>query len=190
VSYENKIIAGTMTGVYVSTDNGEHWTPMSNNGLVDMRVMTLVVMGNEIYVGTNVGGVFHSSMNGANWISANSGLSRPEAGLPTLRVASLIARDGILFAGTPLGIYTSANKGESWLNVPSASNVYINCLVEHGDDIFPGTYGHGVLVSHNDSIWRSVSGGLTDMDVMSMAIGQQEIIAGTVGSGAFISHLT
>jgi hypothetical protein len=109
--------------------------------------------------------------------------------LPTLPVASLIARDGILFAGTPLGIYTSANKGESWLNVSSANNVYINCLVEHGNDIFAGTYGHGVLVSHNNSIWRSVSGGLTDLDVMSMAIGQQEIIAGTVGSGAFISHL-
>jgi len=62
-SYSN-IFAGTSGGgVYVSGDNGAHWTAM-NNGIKNSSVEAFAVAGSALYASTFGAGVFQSSDDG------------------------------------------------------------------------------------------------------------------------------
>jgi len=59
----NRLFAGTWQGVYTSTNGGSSWTEM-NNGLFDddVNCMDFDATNGVLYVGTNGGGVFRSSV--------------------------------------------------------------------------------------------------------------------------------
>jgi len=54
-SYGRNILAGTGgNGVYLSTDFGAHWS-LVNNGLTNLNVLSLLISGTKLYVGTQAG---------------------------------------------------------------------------------------------------------------------------------------
>ena len=55
----NKLYMGSIYGVFLSEDNGQHWRQL-NAGLLDIYVTSLAVTGNQLLAGTRVGGVFIS----------------------------------------------------------------------------------------------------------------------------------
>lgn len=65
-----RIIVGTESGIYFSTDNGQTW---SFSGLQDYAVSSIVIAGRTVFVGSNKG-VFRSD-NMQSWLSLNNGLS-------------------------------------------------------------------------------------------------------------------
>jgi hypothetical protein len=67
------LVAGTVGGVFVSTNNGDSWT-RANTGLVNPYTNCLAVYGNTIFAGT-YDGVFVSTNGGATWKGENSGLT-------------------------------------------------------------------------------------------------------------------
>ena len=86
------------SGVFLSTNNGSTWNPISN-GLPsdDLDVNSIANSGGSILAGTNEG-VFLSSNNGSSWTAVNNGLSN-------LNVLSIISDGDNIFAGTYNGVF-------------------------------------------------------------------------------------
>jgi len=67
------LFAGTIGGVFLSTNNGTSWTAAST-GLTNYYVWALAVSGTNLFAGTYGGGVFLSTNNGTTWTAASAGL--------------------------------------------------------------------------------------------------------------------
>src|SRR5581483_6985499 len=66
----SQLFCGMATGIFVSTDKGDSWTPM-NSGLKDVGVQTLVVDGTTLFAGTSKGGVYRSMDSAKTWSAIN-----------------------------------------------------------------------------------------------------------------------
>jgi hypothetical protein len=83
-------MAGTHShGIYISTDNGTIWNQV-NNGLSNNIILSFLVNGNNVFVGTG-NGLFLSTNNGAYW---------QQVGLENIEVLSLNIRRDYIYAGT------------------------------------------------------------------------------------------
>jgi hypothetical protein len=155
------LFAGTYNGMFISSDNGDSWTPV-NNGLKNYYVRSLAVSGNNIFAGT-YGGVYLSTDKGNSWNAMNTGMP---SSYDTIAY-SLAVKDSIIFAGiegsTSDGVYLSTNNGDSWTPVnngfPTTNQglPQIMSLGISGSNIFAGT-GNGIFVSSNNGgLWTEVS---------------------------------
>ena len=113
----------------------------------------------EIYVGTQYGGVFRSINNGDNWTARNNGLKSYEI--------NCLAIDGDeLYAGTRLGgsdgVYHSSDDGITWTNFPYLWTSYeSSCIAASGDNVYVGTAGGGNFFSHDGGLtWASSISGI------------------------------
>ncbi len=87
------IYAGSdLWGVYLSSNNGNSWTPV-NTGLVNLEISSLAVKGNQTFAASRMHGVYLSTNNGGSWGAWNKGLP-----YPTL-VQSLAINGDTIFAG-------------------------------------------------------------------------------------------
>jgi hypothetical protein len=96
INNDGHIFAGTYYGgVFRSTDNGNHWSPI-NTGLTNLFINALAInSAGHIFAGTFFGGgVFRSTDNGDTWRQINTGLTNRSVG------SLVINLDGHIFAGT------------------------------------------------------------------------------------------
>jgi hypothetical protein len=85
------VVAGTMTGVFRSTDNGLHWTE-GNAGLLSHWVFALAAAGDNFFAATS-SGLYVSTTGGTTWTSVMSGT--------TMYYVQAIGTDGTyLYSGT------------------------------------------------------------------------------------------
>jgi len=147
-------------------------------------VQTITIAEPQIFIGTNQGGVYRSTDNGASWSQINSGLTNTD-------VTALKFSGSNLFAGTSFGgIFRSTNNGANWTEVNSGLSVlFINTLAVSGSNIFAGARysvtGGGVFLStNNGNEWAYV--GLTDQEVYSFAVSGSNLFAGT-DAGVFVT---
>jgi photosystem II stability/assembly factor-like uncharacterized protein len=103
----NTVFLGTAgTGVYINGPNNS-WI-LSNLGLSNLNISSLVVMGTNVFAGTLGGGIYISDISNINWSTVNTGL-------PTMAIQSLgVAENKYILAGFRGGVYTSANAGTLW----------------------------------------------------------------------------
>jgi hypothetical protein len=92
----DKIFAGCIDGVYLSSDRCNHWKKI-NEGLTCKQVNDIVVNEHMIIAGTD-SGVFYSCQEKIHWILINNGL-------PLIKINTLALQGSILFAGTIEGIF-------------------------------------------------------------------------------------
>jgi hypothetical protein len=180
----SNIFAGTGTGVYLSTNNGNNWTAV-NNGLTDTYISSLGITGNNIFAGT-FSGIFLSTNNGGLWTPINTGLP------PNYTTLAFAFNDTNVFAATPKGVFLSSNKGGNWKEVSTGlpkntyGNINITSLAANGNYIFAGL-AEGLYISNNNgSNWMAV-GNTGLQNTMSVVFRDNYIFAGTWGSGVFIS---
>ncbi|HRH38795.1 MAG TPA: sialidase family protein, partial [Flavobacteriales bacterium] len=118
VYYNNvSLFSGTHVGVYKSTDNAVSWT-LSNTNLPTASAANCVKQffhynGTTfaVYngaVGSNAGGIWRSTDEGANWFSGNGGLSS------NMIIGQIAQMNGVLYAATTSGLYQSTNLGVGW----------------------------------------------------------------------------
>jgi len=64
----NHIFAGTVAGIYTSSNNGASWSDVTLN-LPHMPVGSLAVSGTKLFAGVDIKGVWHSQLSGIIGIS-------------------------------------------------------------------------------------------------------------------------
>jgi hypothetical protein len=181
------LFTGPGAGVSLTTDNGAEWTDMSD-GLTNMNVWSLSMIGTSIFAGTYKGGVFRSTNNGTTWTEVNTGLNG-------LDVGPLAVIGSTLFAGdqSGAGVSRSTNNGATWSTANGSTTwntCAVNALASSGSTLYAGTgYGVGGVLrsTNNGTSWTRVNNGLTDNYIMSLAAGGATVYAGTDGGGVFRS---
>jgi hypothetical protein len=180
------LFAGTYSGAYFSTDNGDHWSATGSLPFPSGRVLSLAVMGSLVFAGTD-GGVCRSSDNGTSWKAIDSGL--PDRSL----IHSLTVSGTKVYAGTHShGVFLSVDSGATWTadsGLPATTSVY--SLAVNGKLIFAGTWGAGVFrLSNDQTAWVAANSGLpanaTVAYVLSLAATGAGVAAG-IGSAIYTS---
>ncbi len=109
---ENKIFAGTMDGLLISTDSGNSWFE-SENELSGKKILSIKNMNNgNLIASTTNEGIFISSDGGDSWNSGNNGLSGE-----SLTIFKIYVENQKIYIATRGGIYVSDNNAESWTNI-------------------------------------------------------------------------
>lgn len=134
----NNIFAGDgVSGVWLSTNNGNTWT---QTALRIGNILSLAVSGNNIFAGTNDGyGVYLSTNNGTSWT---------QTALNNNMVYTIIVSGSNIFAGTDNGVYLTTNNGTSWIQKNQGFNVtpLVGALLIANNYIFAENSGY--------SLWR------------------------------------
>jgi photosystem II stability/assembly factor-like uncharacterized protein len=136
-----------------------------------------------LYTGTR-GGVYRSTDGGDNWVANNAGLT----GLGVLSL-TLDGPRGILYAGTPEGIYRgSADGSGNWIaiGVPSMGSVTSIAIDPTDFRTLYATSSTGGIFKSTDqgTTWSAVNQGLTMTDIRSILVHPQNpnlLYAGGVG---------
>ena len=181
------LFAGTFGGgVFLTTDNGGRWSPV-NAGLTDYNVLSLAVAGPTLFAGTT-DGVYRSFNGGWTWTASSSGLA------PNAWIWSIAASGRNLFAGA-YGVFLSTDNGAGW--TPTITGLYPYMQVwalaltpsssGSAANLFAGGPVEGVYSSSdNGENWTWANTGLTNADVLSLAVVGRDLLAGT-GGGVFLS---
>jgi hypothetical protein len=168
ISFGPYLIAGRLgavSGVYVSSDQGEHWSPGSDT----VGANSLAVLGTSI-IAAGSGVVYRSTDVGMSWTTSSSGL-------PLLNVLSVL--DTNIFVGTEgLGVFRSTDRGSTW-SPTGITYGSIRALVSSGTEIFAGEWGSGVYRSiDNGATWTAANAGLPQRGyVSSLCTHGTEILA-------------
>jgi hypothetical protein len=165
-------------GVFLSTDNGTNWTEV---GLWSMSVVSMVVSGNNIFVGSYEQGLWRSTDNGTSWNLVSNSFTNQS-------VWSLVISGDNIFAGTyEGGVYFSTDNGTNWTQVNKGLNpTYVQTFAISGMNIFAGTTSGVFLSTNNGTNWVPVNNGLTNSNVQSLAVIGNNILAGTYGNGVYL----
>ena len=128
---------GYTYGPYLSTDDGATWAPKYTGiyGL-GLQVTAMVFSGSNIFAATVNAvvpypmGIFISTDGGTTWNTCNTGLGN-------LTVYGLILVNGVLYAATAAGIYSSLNNGALW-ELSGLSSLVANTLFYFNNSIYAG----------------------------------------------------
>lgn len=131
------IYAGAFNALYRSTDMGFTWTNSSTGIYPGDDVMGVTSIGNDLYAVTRTTGTYKSTNNGTSWVNVNNKIAQ---------FNSIIAYNGILYAGTNTGNYTSSTKGRRWDPYNDGLLYYKNTLslAVLNNRLFAGTDQTGV----------------------------------------------
>jgi photosystem II stability/assembly factor-like uncharacterized protein len=108
------------------------------------------------------------------------------------QINSFFANGTNIFAGSPVGIFSSINNGNSWspINTGLPENNQKYSFTAVGNTVFVGTEGYGIFAStNNGATWNPANNGLTNNDISSMKTNGTFLYAGTYG-GIFTSSDT
>lgn len=101
---------------YVSTVNasGDIKWELIGPGDADQVTSLSISDTGDVFMGTDIGGIYHSSNSGASWKPVNHGLKNLDITTPVL-IADNSGK--ALFVGTRGGLYKSQDGGENWVNI-------------------------------------------------------------------------
>ena len=141
------------------------------------RINCLLVKGSNIFAGSLANGVYLSTNNGSNWAVKDTGL--PSAcGIGTL----VIKGDSIFAATYATGIYLSPNNGSNWVACGDTGLPGASLLAIKGDTIFAGARMY--LSTNNGNNWTGINGGFSVNSVLSIAVSDSNVYAGTSSGGS------
>jgi hypothetical protein len=174
------MLAGTWYGVAKSTNSGDSWPTMPDNGLPsNAGVTALAVKGSAIFAGvsaSSVGGtgVFRTTNNGGTWTTRNTGLAN------TI-INALALTPTEVFAGTPTGLSRSLDDGAHWTAVSgSLGEDPINSLMSVGSTVLAGTTTGIFASSTTDDSWTDIRGNIPEgTSVTAIGIADNQLLVGT-----------
>jgi photosystem II stability/assembly factor-like uncharacterized protein len=165
--------------VVIAVDAKWARSPGIDGGLIQ----SFLVSGNTIFAGTDLGGVFRSTDNGASW--APSGLLQTD-------IMALQSFGGAVFAATNHGVRRSTDGGVTWTEVnnglPKLDDKYKPAIsfAIVGSTLFTGTQDGIYKTTNNGADWTISSNGLpnksgttTPVPVGSLLVNGATLFAGT-----------
>ena len=115
---DTNLFAGTDSGVFLSTNNGDSWSSVSNGLPQYVDVLALAISGRNLFIGTVSYGVFLSTNNGESWSAVDSGLTATNLPDGGTNVSGLAVKDSTVFITVNQDIgnsdFRSTNNGRSW----------------------------------------------------------------------------
>ena len=134
----NVLFLGTDDGVYKNTVGQNNWTHVST-GLTNMYIKSLCVSGNNLYAGTQGGGIFKSVNDGGLWVDVSTGIPL------FANVTCFAASTGNVFAGTDNGVFVTTNNDTTWTNINlGLTDTSITVMTASTNYLWAGTTSQGV----------------------------------------------
>jgi len=188
------LYAGTDDGnIQISKDGGYTWTLINKNlpnGLYVSRVLASQYVEGRVYVTLNgyrndnfTPYLFVSEDYGNTWASLGNDLPSE----PLNVVKEDPAFDNILYLGSDNGLYTTFNRGKSFMalgNLPSVP-VHDIAIQKTANEIVIGTHGRSIYIASLDSIhkvYKSLATKVVNMDTSIMNNDDKKINAGEAAS--------
>jgi len=195
-------LAGTLVGLFRSTDGGASWTPV-HKGLRSPFVRCLalsptITVDGIAAAGTSESGLHLSYDRGLTWQRHEFWSSHPS--INAIVFSPVFATDGTIFtATTDQGIYMSRNRGRSWSaadnGLPQAEITALALSPQFAANamIVAGVSGYGIWKSESGGkAWVEMDGPGTSSDVVALAFSPSDpdgttIVAGYETDGLFSS---
>jgi photosystem II stability/assembly factor-like uncharacterized protein len=170
----NLFIVVPNTGIYRSSDNGEHWNPV-NFEITSTLLFSFALNGANLFV-TKSGAAYRSTDNGNSWDRLQ--LNR------TVGSIAVIGSD--VFAGTyGEGVLRSTDNGDSWTPVNSGlTGLTVRSLAASGTDLYVEITGNSgsFRSTDNGANWTALESSLMSGKVYSAAnIGTNKIVSTSGG---------
>lgn len=147
-------------------------------GINRQRISAVIANNSDAFVGTDIAGVFRHS-NGT-WSPYNVGL--------TASISALAYGGNVLYAGSPLGIYRSTNRGLEWTAVNTGlANKSIQAIAATESIIFAATEGGVFRSQDSGTTWTSVNNGLTELNAKNIMISGSTVFVATSTGTVFRS---
>ena len=187
-SKDSRVFAGTMQGVYVTSDGGKNWFS-SNAGLpANGRVTAFASTDTLIFAGVHNGGVYISTDNGVSWSTAGAGLTDSNVTcLASVVLPGSTARR--LLAGTARrGLFASTDNGTNWTPVDlGLSSLQVDALASDGSVVF-AALEEGVRVSSDAGLhWGEAGTGTPTRLVTGLGLVGTNLYVGTNRSGVYLT---
>lgn len=169
VDSSGNVSAGTQSGIYLTTDNGNTWTSSYGRGF---GYSFAISRNGNIYAGISdgpfQGGVLRSTNNGRNWVNITTILDHV--------YAIAINSSGHLFAGVEQGAFRSTDDGATWTKIfpgPNDTAVLKICVGQNGY-IYLSSNGISRIYrsSDNGNSWTGLSKGLGNYRIRAIVNGE------------------
>ena len=199
---ERICLAGTLVGLFRSTDGGDSWTP-TYTGLRSPFVRSLALSptftsDGIAAVGTSEAGLHLSYDHGTTWQRHEFWSAHPSINAVAFSPA-FDTDNTIVAATTTHGVYASDNRGRSWNGIdsglPEAEITALALSPAFVEDSFivVGVAGHGLWKSESGGeTWVRVDGPQATSDVVALAFtnndhSENTLVAGYENEGLFVS---
>jgi len=177
--FGNTLLAGTLAGIFRSTDEGASWIDVNNNW-TRQNISSFTKSDSTIFAGGSDLRLFRSTDDGITWLYRNTGFS----------LGPISSGNGKLFAAAMYeGAYSSTDNGKSWTKIYSpGQSDYARPITYVSPYLLLGTGAQGLLRSSDDgNTWlNNARGLLPDCDIYDFAITGSNVFAGT-SRGMFLS---
>ena len=181
VMLNDRLLAGTWNGFYLSPLDGTNWSAVIPAGIPeDTAIWSIAMIDTALFAGTT-GDIYKSSDNGNTWTEVNSGIP------VNARITSVVASGNAIFAGSDSnGVFISTDGGTSWTAINSGlADTHITQLVAMSTKLFAVTL-NGVFVSDNNGMsWAANSSSLKNINCFVVV--NNQLFAGTDDSGVYLS---
>ncbi|HET7152734.1 MAG TPA: T9SS type A sorting domain-containing protein [Candidatus Kapabacteria bacterium] len=116
------LFAAVRAGVYVSTDEGNHWSTADTNFADTTINQLLAALNGDLYAITASGNLYRSMNEGASWIFLNDELKGSTTNLISTSTGVIIANaySFLYNSGTPMmvsGVYALTDSGRQWQKI-------------------------------------------------------------------------
>ncbi|CAN5571595.1 hypothetical protein BH10BAC3_BH10BAC3_16840 [soil metagenome] len=166
-SGDDLIAATKQHGLFMFNNTRNSWSNVMSPKQVKNIIDAVIVFKDNIFIGTEGGGVFASMNQGNNWLEYNKGLSN-------LTIRRMVIIDDSLFIGTNDGLYVFNEKKKEWVSKFNGGFLQVNGITQLSNDLFIGT-NKGVYKSTRPyNSWVRV---LPDKSVHNIAVGNGNVYA-------------
>lgn len=178
---DDSLYAGTITGVYKSTNSGASWSS-SSIGLPSVtNFFSIVRSGNYLVAGGDAAGIWRSSNNGASWVQTTTGVLTNEY------TYALSTNGNTVYAafGFPSSVGISTDNGATWTKYTNgiSSTYTMTGAVNKAGTLFAA---HGILgvfrSTNSGASWEPANSGVSaTFKNALLASGNNIVLGGTNG---------
>ena len=165
--------------LFLITSNNINAQWQKTHGPYGGNIMALAVKDSAVFAGTDGGGIYKTTDNGANWVASTSNLA-------SFAAYSFAVTDSSIYAGGMTQVLLYSDSSNYWAQVNNSSlGNKIYSLVVKDSIMFAGTLFGGLIKSPDKGMnWYLTS--ITNPP-LALAVFNSNIFAGTYGDGIFIS---
>lgn len=164
--------------LYVLNESGNEWARVGAlpSAFSPASYALMAASGTNVYVLASGGRLFRSTDSGVNFTQV--ALAAPEPPVYSVR-----AEGDTILAGTGVGVFVSANNGQSW--TAPRTTFDLNNIERSGSTLYAAAID-GMWFSTNGGLnWTPINAGLTHRFVNTVAVKGETLLVAAQGGGVF-----